>query len=436
MAPEVSRIEQLLAGQIGLDPVSVGTRLISLAARRRMKELGLDDMGAYERWVEQSESELQALVEEVVVSESWFFRDERPYQWFRDYIREGWVDNLLRPPLRILSLGCAGGEEPYSIAMTLQDLKFPARRFHIDAVDISTHRLAMARRGVYSSNAFRGVDLNVRVRYFRDHPLGYELDSSIRSMVYFIHASVLDARLLEGSPPYDVVFCRNLLIYLQASARVYVLAAIERLLIADGLLFIGHADRLDVTGVEPRFMAVGDPACFVYRLKPHRNGVSPLALPQLEAPWSMSSLNAPRKTFPDALTNPSLGATAVTTQPDQLHEVAILPSPVNEVSLLDQAAELANQRRFDDAVKACERHLRLKGSSPSAYYLMGMICQAAGNRVRAEDCFHKTVYLDPMHDEALLALALLAERRGDHDVAISFRRRAERSATTFRKRVN
>ena len=46
---------------------------------------------------------------------------------------------------------------------------------------------------------------------------------------------------------------------------------------------------------------------------------------------------------------------------------------------------------------------------------MGMICQAAGNRVRAEDCFHKTVYLDPMHDEALLALALLAERRGDHD---------------------
>ena len=52
-----------------------------------MKELGLDDMSAYERWVQQSESELQALIEEVVVSESWFFRDERPYQWFREYIR-------------------------------------------------------------------------------------------------------------------------------------------------------------------------------------------------------------------------------------------------------------------------------------------------------------------------------------------------------------
>ena len=90
----------------------------------------------------------------------------------------------------------------------------------------------------------------------------------------------------------------------------------------------------------------------------------------------------------------------------------------------------------NDAVAACEHHLRVEGFSPPAYYLMGMIYQAAGNRVRAEDCFHKTVYLDPMHDEALLALALLAERRGDHDAASNFRRRAERSVTMSRKRVN
>src|SRR5271163_3217466 len=122
MAAELSGIERLLADRIGLDPVSVGTQLILRAAQQRMKELALDDMAAYERRVRQSESELQALIEEVVVSESWFFRDERPFQWFREYVRERWVDNLLRPPLRILSLGCAGGEEPYSIAMTLRDL--------------------------------------------------------------------------------------------------------------------------------------------------------------------------------------------------------------------------------------------------------------------------------------------------------------------------
>ena len=67
---------------------------------------------------------------------------------------------------------------------------------------------------------------------------------------------------------------------------------------------------------------------------------------------------------------------------------------------------------------------------------MGMIQQAAGNRSRAEECFHKAVYLDPTHDEALLALALLAERRGDHDTANGFRRRAERSVTKSAKRVH
>jgi chemotaxis protein methyltransferase WspC len=433
---ELSGIERLLADRIGLDPVSVGPQLILRAARQRMRELALDDMAAYECRVRQSESELQALIEEVVVSESWFFRDERPYQWFREYIRVRWLDDPLRPPLRILSLPCAGGEEPYSIAITLRDLGLSANRFHINAVDVSAHRLAMARHGVYSSNAFRGVDHGVRARYFREHPQGYELDSSIRSTVRFLQASALDPHLLEDSPPYDVVFCRNLLIYLGATARVCVSAVIERLLAADGVLFIGHADRLDVFGVEPKFTVVGDPACFVYRLRPQGNAALPHSLPQLEPPRSMSGSIAPGSASSGALILPPLAAIGITTRTDRSGEAAMPASPVNEPSLLDQAAELANRGRFDAAVAACERHILLKGFSPPAYYLMGMICQAAGNRLRAEDCFHKTVYLDPMHDEALLALALLAERRGDHDAASSFRRRAERSVTMSRKQVN
>jgi chemotaxis protein methyltransferase WspC len=99
------------------------------------------------------------------------------------------------------------------------------------------------------------------------------------------------------------------------------------------------------------------------------------------------------------------------------------PSP----SLLEQAAELANRSRYDEAIAACERHLRLKGPGAPAYYLMGMIRQAAGDRRGAEECFHKTIYLDPRHDEALLALALLAERRGDRAAAAGFRRRAHRA---------
>jgi chemotaxis protein methyltransferase WspC len=413
MSAELRGIEGLLATRIGLDPIAVGSPLILRAARRRMKELGLDNLGEYERRLSQSELELQELIEEVVVPESWFFRDERPFQWVREYVRQRWLKDPLRPPLRVLSMPCAGGEEPYSIAVTLLDLGLPARRFRIDAVDVSLGRLTIARRAVYSANAFRGPDLSYRARSFREHPQGYELDQNVRATVRFIQASVLDPLLLEGSPPYDVLFCRNLLIYLGASARERVLAAVDRLLAADGVLFIGHADRLAQAGAEPKFTAVGDPGCFAYQRGARVSvGVDQVRLQIEPAPPMLRLI-------------PSSGLSADSARAVETVSLPVIPP----LSLLDRAAELANLGRFDEAIAACERYLQQKSPSASAYYLLGMICQAAGDRSRAEDCFKKAVYLDPRHDEALLALALLAERRGDHEAAAGFRRRAERIAT-------
>ena len=198
MAAELSEIEQLLASRIGLDPVSVGSPLILRAARQRMKELGLDDLAAYECRLRQSEPELQALIEEVVVSESWFFRDERPFQWFREYVRERWLDDPATSAAPDPEPAVCRRRRAILDCHDAADLGLPARRFQIDAVDVSARRLAIARRGVYSANAFRGSDLSFRARYFREHPQGYELDSSIRSTVRFLQASVLDPRLLEG----------------------------------------------------------------------------------------------------------------------------------------------------------------------------------------------------------------------------------------------
>ena len=205
---------------------------------------------------------------------------------------------------------------------------------------------------------------------------------------------------------------------------------------ADGLLFIGHADRLNISGVEPRFITADEPGSFVYRRRNQSDSAVSSPLHQLDPPRPLSALGAPAITSSGTLGVPPLAATVNTTGPDQPAQTMIASSSPTQRSLLDQAAELANQGRFNEAITACEHHLRLKGFSPAAYYLMGMILQAVGNRARAEECFHKTVYLDPLHDEALLALALLAERRGDHDVAGSFRRRAERSVAKSLKRVN
>jgi chemotaxis protein methyltransferase WspC len=432
MSALVSGIESLLLSRLGLDPVSVGPKQITRAVRLRIQELGLADAAAYERLVRASESELQALIEEVVVSESWFFRDERPFEYFREYVRKHWLNDPLHPPFRVLSLACAGGEEPYSIAMAMRELGLTARRFHIDGVDISTRRLAIARRGVYSANAFRGSDLGYRARHFHEHPQGYELDSSIRWAVTFHQASVLDLRPFEKLSPYDVIFCRNLLIYLEASARLRVMDSIDRLLTADGLLFIGHADRLDLFGEEPKFIAISEPGRFAYcrtaRVAP-RSTCFLLEPPSLVELISSGGTAAAATPLPPRVVDPSAA------RPIQADGAVIASPDINKPPLLDRAAELANRGRFGEAIAACEQHLQSEGLSSSAYYLMGMICQAAGNRRRAEDCFLKTVYLDPSHDDALLALALLAERRGDHVAAAGFHRRAERLVTRSGKRA-
>ncbi|MGP0068276.1 MAG: CheR family methyltransferase [Isosphaeraceae bacterium] len=416
------QIEGLLTRRIGLDPGTVGPHMVVRAARRRMAELGVDDLGVYASRLAQSEPEQQALIEEVVIPESWFFRDERPFLWLADYVRARWLGDLLRAPLRVLSLACAGGEEPYSIAITLRDAGLPARRFRIDAVDVSARRLAFARHGIYSANAFRGCELGARAQYFREHAQGFEVAPAIRSTVHFLQASVVDPKLLEGATPYDVVFCRNLLIYLDAPARACVLAALDRLLAPDGVLFIGHADRLESAGEPSRFTAIGEPGCFAYRKTvpsvplPGRPEPRPPDMPQAVA----------RRGSPDPAAVPTVARRG------SPHHAAVSTEGLPSRGLLEQAGDLANRGRHAEAIAACEQHIRLKGPDASVYYLMGMICQAVGDRRRAEECFHKAVYLDPKHDEALLALSLLAERRGDRSAADGFRRRARRTSSTSR----
>jgi chemotaxis protein methyltransferase WspC len=436
MAGELQAIEELLRNEIGLDPTSVGHQFILRAARLRMSDLKLSSLAAYEQKLKQSATELEELIEEVIVSESWFFRDERPFDWLRDHVREKWIATPGRSVLRILSLPCAAGEEPYSIAIVLREVGLPARRYHIDGVDLSARRLANARRGVYSKNAFRGPDAPYRTRYFRQHPEGYEIVRELRTSVHFSQGSILDSRLLAGFPPYDVVFCRNLLIYLAPQARDALLDRINKLLAPDGFLVIGHTDSLASPRAGKGFVATGDLGCFAYRrIACDEQGVVPTPV-LLETPGPYSSLLS---TAPSGQVEPSRSheptQSGFPTARPVTAEGLITRKPEVSLQLLE-VSELANQKRFVEAIALCQRCLRETGPSAPVYSVMGMICQAAGDRGRAEDCFRRAVYLDPNHDEALLALALMAEHRGDNNAANGFRRRAERTATLAQKRVN
>src|SRR5262249_44739561 len=140
---------------------------------------------------------------------------------------------------------CCAGEEPYSAAMTLLAAGLPAERFSVDGVDISRRMLRRAAEGTYTETAFRERDaewLLLRERYCRHAGNGCTVTKEVRSAVRFLHGNLVAADFLAGEPPYDVIFCRNLFIYLDDDARTVALANLRRLLAPEGLLYVGHVE--------------------------------------------------------------------------------------------------------------------------------------------------------------------------------------------------
>lgn len=405
----MEEVEAVLTERIGLDPSAVSPKLIARGVRVRMSALGLKDAGGYAARLRESPEEVQELIEEVVVPESWFFRDDRPFRILQKYVRERLAAIPAGGVVRILSVPCARGEEPLSIAMALCDDRIDLERVRIDGADVAAQGLEFARRGLYSSNAFRGADLGFRDRHFHPHGGKFQVDRAILGAVRWIHGNILDPGFLAGESPYHVVFCRNLLIYLTPEARLRVVDALDRLLDAAGILVVGHADAMDWAG-STRFVGFGDSGDFVFR--------KPGATPLQRAEASVSP--APRRAAPP----PAPPRAAAPPKPAAAPPVDPPPAPAPAASLFDQAAALADQGRLDGAARLLDQHVRSRGPSAPALHLMGVVAQAAGDRDRAERCFRKAVYLDPNHDEALLALAFLAEGRGDPAAASAYRRRA------------
>lgn len=412
MSEGLSRVGAILTNRLGLNSSAIGAGRAPRAAEARMKALGMDDLEAYSELAAGSEVEIQALIDEMVIPESWFFRDGHPFRFLTNFARSEWVARPSRPPLRVLSIPCAAGEEPYSIAIALEEAGLASHRRVIDAVDISFPLLERARRGLYSSNALRASSPEFIGRWFQKVPEGFKIIEPIHRSVRFHWGNLLDPRLLIGEPRYDVIFCRNVLIYFNSPSRAAALANLERLLVDDGILIVGHADGLDGS----RFVLAAEPGAFAHRRR--KLGEAPGRRPPPSPPLS------PRRLFAD------FKAAFPPVEPSVRPEPQPSPAPVAEeasAAPLDQARDRADLGEHDEALALCERDIARRGPSAAALHLMGVIHQAAGRRAEAERCFHKAVYLDPKHDEALLALALLAEGRGDRAGALGFRRRAERA---------
>ena len=229
---------RLLHETIGLDPASIGLSAIERAVRQRLAVCQAAGPEAYLQHLRTTPGEIQALIETVVVPETWFFRDPKAFSVVAEYARRAASPDKLQ----FLCVPCSTGEEPYSLAMALLDAGLPPGRFHIDAVDVSERVLAHARTGIYGRNSFRGRVLQFRDRYFQQTPEGCVLDPAVRKLVHFHRGNLLEDASLPRGRAYAAIFCRNLLIYFDDPTQRRAILALERLLVPQGLFCVGPAE--------------------------------------------------------------------------------------------------------------------------------------------------------------------------------------------------
>jgi len=229
------------------------SRLMPVVRQRRMNNL--EELAAAVR-KGGDESLVTEVVEVMTTNESFFFRDNRPFDQFRDVVLPSLLESRASSKrVRIWSAACSSGQEPYSLAMILKEMsaKLAGWKFEIVATDISNDILSKAKAGVYSQfEVQRGLPIQLLVKYFKQTEDGWEIDAGLRSSIQFRYFNLLESMATLGT--FDVVFCRNVLIYFDQATKADVLKRIRAQMPKDGFLYLGGAET--VLGITDQFRLV------------------------------------------------------------------------------------------------------------------------------------------------------------------------------------
>jgi chemotaxis protein methyltransferase WspC len=423
----LQEIENLLSKKIGIDVKIIGSRKIAKAVDTRCFVCDIVNVNDYWQLLNTSTQEFNELVELIVVPETWFFRDRQPYEAIAEYIRSQWLNKFKSSnlkssyqKLRLLSVPCSTGEEPYSLAMTLLNIGLLPQHFHIDAVDISSKSLAKAKKGIYSSNSFRGNNLEFKERYF--NPIGkeYQICDYVKNTVNFSQGNLLNSQFLLDRKFYDIIFCRNVLIYFNSSARKIALQSLNRLLKNEGIIVVGASETGELSNHDWEIVRID--GVFVGQKK-----ITNL----ISHSWDASSVVTPKE-----ITNekPLLAKIEPRDIPPIDRETASKPNHQVTQNLtqnqnnshLDIIRDLADQGHLTEAISQCQKYLQADSTNAEAYLLLGEVYQAQGVELKATECFQKAIYLDPKNSQALIHLALIREKQGETAKAAILRQRWQR----------
>lgn len=346
-------------------------------------------------------AEAAALRAVVAVPESWLFRGRASFEFLREWLAER--RKGIAQGVTMLSAGCAGGAEAMSMALTALAAGLEPHQVSIDAVDVNAAALDGAQDGVYAGLALRdevpawatavSVDSERRVR----------IPASVRAMVRFERSDLFAWDPGEGR--YDVLFCRNVLIYLERTARAELIARLRSWLRPGGLLVLGHAEAGDAPA---DFRTMGSLDAFAFAFE---RG-APVRTPLLPPPRKER-----RPTQRRVVEATGVGPAAAS----RSHAPsASLRAP----STIELCRRLIAETQWDAAEKALRDVVRREPARVEGHVLLAEMHLRRERPREAEESLRRAVYLDPQCEAALITLSQLAERAGNRPLADRYRERA------------
>ncbi|GAA2640561.1 hypothetical protein GCM10010399_87690 [Dactylosporangium fulvum] len=402
----VRRLRGRLAELLGLAFDGSKDAWLAGVLRQRAAQHALSERGYLDRLATAWGTELAALAEAVTVSETYFFRNIEQFNALAETVLPARLRaRAAQRRLSMLSLGCATGEEAYTLAMVAAD-RVPESRWEllIVGVDVNRGALRNAMAGRYSSWSLRETPEAARQRWFHPAGDGVEVDPRLRSRIRFVeHNLVHDHPALFAPDTYDVVLCRNVLMYLTPDAAKALLGRITRALAPGGYLFLGHTDSL---GGRPDGLRVHQShRTFFYERVPQtgagaRQAMTRAAPARRHREAALTLLREER--FGEALQAVAAVTGAEADRPDVW---------------LIRAAALAHLGETGRAAELCRRLLERDTLFADAHHLLAECHEGDDDHAAAAEHHRIAALLDPAFAMPRLRLGLLARRRGDRAAA-------------------
>lgn len=447
---DVDRFSKAITRRLGLQFEDARLGLLREVLQRRLDALGLAS-GAYLRMLDTKAcpDELGALASELTIPETYFFRNNQQFTALAEAVLPDRMQvQAMTRTLRILCAACASGEEAYSIAIVAREaIADPSWTMSVRAVDLNPAVLQKAARARYSTWALRETSDEARRRWFREDGREVILDKSIVRSVDFEPGNLAtDDGDVWRRGDYDVIFCRNVLMYFSPEQARAAVARLANALSPGGYLFLGHAETL--RGVSDDFHLLHTHDAFYYQRKdgldplparpaaalrsitgaarpePFSQGwvdsirraserVEALALARTVGPWVTLSAPARRDLGPALdLVREERFTEALAHVRDQRAQSAEDPD-----ELLLEAILLAHGGEYSAAEDVCRRLLASEELNAGAHYVLALCRESLGDRDGAAEHDRMAVYLDPAFAMPRLHLGLLARRAGDRQTA-------------------